>query len=360
MKNLPIARHASKETLKKIKELQLHVSITQAVDAKSPQVRRAQKKTSHLSNWVGVDTQFAKQGTMTDSVVSYLSAAEQCNIDDVYWIPVTRIISNNVAEYIECDKNSDSVHGVTGWLYALKEQVRDHYVRMGDISKELPVTDIDIEKEDNELFGKVREDFFLRDMQEQGAWENGEVYNVTAYSRLDFNMNAVAHEKQIYNIKNHVLLSIKNVVNDCYQNICMAGNLKSIAVEFNGSDFVEIDHLIAKNYLIDNINKAFNIRLVTGNAHYREDLDKLIIQYLPESLPMMSEVEKVRGERTYRECMAKLREIKPSADTHEGTHAALNIMQEQAPRNWSDDMQGALFAVMANNIDKIKSIELCQ
>lgn len=355
MKSLPVANHASKETLEKIKELHLQVAITRAVDAENPQIRRAQKNIMPMSKWVGIDTLFTKQKTMSESVASYVSIVEMCDADSIYWIPVTRVIEDGVVEYIECDKNSDSVHGVTGWLYALKNDVRNHYVGLGDVCAEWPVTDDDIEKEESELFRRVKTDFFLDRMQEQAAWENGEVYNITAYSRLDYKGNSVAMESKIYNIANYLLLAVKNVVNDCYQNITMSENLKSLTIEFSGSDFEKIDHIIAKDYLIENIKKMFNIRMVTGNGYYREDLGQLTIDYLPESFPTMKDVEKVRGEHIYQECIYELRAIK--SDSKGDAYDVFQVMKTQTLRSWSDELQQAFFNVMAKRIDKIKSIQ---
>lgn len=355
MKSLPVAKHASKETLAKIKELHLQVAINQVIDAPNPQIRRAQKNITPMSKWVGVDTLFTKQKTMSESVENYVNIAEMVDADSVYWMPVTRVIKDDMVGYIGCDKISDSVHGVTGWLYALKNDVRHHYAALGEISTEWPVTDEEIKKEESELFRRVKAEFFLKRMQEQAAWENGEIYNITAYSLLDHKDNSMAIELEIYNIEDRLALSVKNVVNDCYQNITMSESLKSIVVDFSGSEFTNIDRDIAKDYLVENIKKIFNIRLVTANGYYREDLDQLTIDYLPESFPAMKDVEKVRGTGIYKECINELLAIKPESEID--VYAVLQVMKDKTLRSWSDELQQAFFNVMAKRIDKIKSIK---
>ena len=355
MKSLPVAKHASKETLAKIKELHLQVAINQMIDAPNPQIRRAQKNITPISKWVGIDTLFTKQKTMSESVENYVSIAEMVDADSVYWIPVTRVIEDDMVEYIECDKISDSVHGVTGWLYALKNDVRHHYAALGEISTEWPVTDEEIKKEESELLRRVKAEFFLKRMQEQAAWENGEIYNITAYSLLDYKGNSMAIELEIYNTENRLALSVENVVNDCYQNITMSESLKSIVVEFSGSEFTKMDRDIAKDYLVENIKKIFNIQLVMANGYYKEGLDQLTIDYLPESFPTMKDVEKVSGEGIYKECIDELRAIKSGSDVD--AYTVLQVMKDRTLRSWSDELQQAFFNVMAKRIDKIKSIQ---
>ena len=360
MKSLPVTKHARKETLAKIKELHLQVAINQAIDAPNPQIRRAQKNITPISKWVGIDTLFTKQESMSESVENYLSIAEMVDADSVYWIPVTRVIKDDVVEYIECDKISDSVHGVTGWLYALKNDVRNHYAALGKVSPEWPVTKEEIKKEESELLRRVKAEFFLKRMQEQAAWENGEIYNITAYSLLDHKGNSMAIELEIYNTDNRLALSVEDVVGDCYQNITMSESLKSLVVEFSGSEFRKTDrNIIAKEYLVESIKRIFNIRLVVANVHYREgegeDLDRLTIDYLPESFPAMKDVEKVRGEGIYKECIDELHAIKSGSEVD--AYTALQVMKDRRLQSWSDELQQAFFNVMAKRIDKIKSIK---
>lgn len=355
MKSLTVTKHARKETLAKIKELHLQVAINQVIDAPNPQIRRAQKNITPMSKWVGIDTLFTKQESMSESVENYVSIAEMTDADSIYWIPVTRVIEDDVVEYIECDKISDSVHGVVGWLYALKNDVRHHYAALGEISTKWPVTDEEIEKEESELFRRVKADFFLKRMREQAAWENGEIYNITAYSLVDYKGNSMAIESEIYNIENRLALSVKNVVNDCYQNMSMSESLKSIVVDFSGSEFTKIDRNIAKDYLVENIKNIFNIRLVLLNGYYKEGLEQLTIDYLPESFPAMKDIEKVRGAGIYKECIDELRAINPESEID--IYAVLQVMKERKLRSWSDELQQAFFNTMAKRMDKIKSIK---
>ncbi len=194
---LSVSDFAKESTVRDIEKHQINVEITKVVGTRNP------LSNDDITTWVGIDTQLPRNleagTTLKQMVNDYLVAAENCTIDDVLWMPVSRVINEDQSiSYLDCNSELKSIYGVTGFLYVLISDLQANHEAIKDDIDSLMVFAID---------------GFYERINLYSAWVNGEVYKIKVWPHRKHDHLGIEMQEIVYHVGRNMGLYTEHAVN---------------------------------------------------------------------------------------------------------------------------------------------------